>query len=106
MTKPLDTPTLQARDLILEVCRHRLGLTLTETVARDLANNAATALIPLLEDLSRGHVVRGSVEGPGAIPTSEEPPVRLAKGERGVPCQKTPWCGDYEGHLGECCPPF
>jgi len=40
----------EARDIILQVLRHRLNLTLTEDVCRDAAANAATALIPLLEE--------------------------------------------------------
>lgn len=95
MTKPLDTPVLVARDLILEACRHRINLTLTETVCRDLANNAATALIPLLEDLQRGSVAAGT------IVSDEPPPVRDPRDVVGP-------CGHY-GCSGENCdnePPF
>lgn len=60
MTKPLTTPVLVARDIILGILRHRLNLTLTETVARDAANNAAQALMDLL----------------APIPSDEPPPVR------------------------------
>lgn len=132
MNKPLNTGTLQARDLIYQVLKHRLNLTLTETVARDAANNAACALIPLLEDLQRGTVAAGEIEV-----TDEPPPVRdVAQCQQcsapltmkipldgdapvlcfacrtgfalslRMPCTRTKWCGDFEGHEGECIPPF
>lgn len=63
---PLTTPVLQARDLIFDGIMHRAGETITEAVARERANNIATALIPLLEDLQRGAVVKGEI---GAVPT-------------------------------------
>jgi hypothetical protein len=123
MTKPLDTPVLQARDLIAEVLGHRRNLKLTDAVIRDAANNAATALIPLLEDLQRGSVAKGEI---GAMPeaVSDEPPaVRVtvvqvpvcacgagpgphASWCAVVSCRKTRWCIQPDNHDGECSPPF
>lgn len=68
------TPLMQARDIILEGLRVRLNCTLTEMVARERANNIATALIPLLEP--RGNVVRGEI----VAASDEPPPVRSRYG--------------------------
>lgn len=57
---PLSTPVLQARDLIYEALLLAVGEVLTEERARERANNAATALLPLLEE--RGRVVKGEIE--------------------------------------------
>jgi len=61
----------EARDIILQVLRHRLNLTLTDYVCQDAANNAAQALMPLLEN---GILVTGSTGGQPSEPEPEPAP--------------------------------
>lgn len=69
------TKLTEARDIIAGILNHRRGLVLTDAVIRDAAANAATALIPLLDD--RYSVVRGEVET--RDPITGETPDELAR---------------------------
>lgn len=66
------TPLQEAHQILLGILQHRRGLILTDTVIRDAAANAATALIPLLE--SRGDVLKGTIN----VPSPVEPEVTPA----------------------------
>ena len=100
---PLTTAMLQARDIIYECLMVRQGLLITETVARERANNCAQALMELLEP--RGNVVAGEIDAPDPYqiavtytrePIDEPPPVHAPKS-----CTKHDWCIDPDGHDGE-----
>ena len=96
----------RVRDAIYEGLLMRQGLVLTESICRDRANNIATGLIAdiddmiaaALKDAARGEVVTGTIEPIGVVRAPRQNP--------GEPCTKTKWCGDVDGHSGDCIPPF
>lgn len=60
MSDELHAAVLHVRDIVHVMLMAREGRIITEDVARERANNIATALMPLLAP--RGHVVRGEIE--------------------------------------------
>lgn len=97
---------LRLRDALLEALRVRAGHELTEMVIQDRANNGVAYLEPVVDDIvtaalkdaARGEVVTGTIEPIGVVRAPRQNP--------GEPCTKTKWCGDVDGHSGDCIPPF
>ena len=94
------------RDAIHVCLMVREGEKLTEEVARERANNITAQLqfmvddivTAALKDAARGEVVVGTIEPIGIVRAPRQNP--------GEPCTKTKWCGDVDGHSGDCIPPF
>ena len=91
----------------------RKGMIITDEIIRDRAANLTEYMREIVDSIveaalieaARGEVITGTIGGLDvAVGTVRAPSEMAMNGEQ--PCTRSKWCGDFEGHSGECIPPF